>query len=74
MGPGPGSPCYLSAPIAPGASVTAVFSGFSRIAASLEARARVIDPVTGLSSVDIKPLTITGPALPDPAAARASAI
>ena len=72
LGPGPGSPCYISTPIAPGASVTAVFAGSSRIPAVFEARALVEDSGTGLSSVDIKPLTITGPTLPEPPGPRVS--
>jgi hypothetical protein len=65
------SACYIDTPIAAGASVTAVFSGSSRVAAVLEARARV-DFGTGLSDYDTKPLTITGPTLPEPPGPRIS--
>jgi hypothetical protein len=73
IGPGPGTSCYISTPIAAGASVTAVFSGSSRVAISLEARASVVGPGgTGLSDHDTKPLTITGPTLPEPPGPRIS--
>ena len=67
------SACYIDTPIAAGASVTAVFSGSSRVAAVLEARASVVGPGgTGLSDYDTKPLTITGPTLPEPPGPRIS--
>jgi len=69
LGPGP---CLIRTPIAPGASITAVFSGSSRRAAILEARASVMDSSTGLSDRDTKPLTITGPTLPEPPGPRIS--
>ena len=72
LGPGPATPCFISTPIAPGASVTAVFSGSSRRAVVLEARASVVDWGTGLSNHDTKPLTITGPTLPEPPGPRIS--
>ena len=65
-------PCLISTPIAPGASVTALFSGSSRRAVVLEARASVVDLGTGLSEQDTKPLTITGPTLPEPPGPRIS--
>ena len=63
-------PCLISTMIAPGASITALFSGSSRRAAILEARASVMDRGTGLSHNDTKPLTITGVPLLDPPGPR----
>ena len=71
-GLGPGSPCLISTPIAAGASVTALFSGSSRRAAVIVARARVVDGGTGLSDHHTKALSITGPTLPEPAGPRIS--
>jgi hypothetical protein len=62
--------CLIGAPIAPGASVTAVFSGSSRFALALEARASVRDWATGAYATDTKPLTISGPTIPLPLAPR----
>ena len=73
--PGPvllGSACYIDTPIAPGASVTAFFSGSSRHALEAHASARVVTGGTGLYEVDSKPLTITGPTLPPPPGPRIS--
>jgi hypothetical protein len=62
--------CVIPTPIAPGASVTATFSGSSRIALSLEARASVYEWNSGTTVLDRKPLEITGPTIPVPAAPR----
>lgn len=72
--PGPGSTtvCLINTPIAPGASVTAVFAGSSRRALVLEARASVRDWGSGVSNLDTKRLTISGPTLPEPAGPRVS--
>ena len=64
--------CNIAAPIAPGESVTAVFSGSTRFPGVVEARALVYDAGTGLSALDNRPLTITGPELPEPAGPRIS--
>jgi hypothetical protein len=66
--------CLIGAPIAPGASVTAVFSGSSRFALELEARASVRDWGTGVSTTDTKPLTISGPTIPLPLAPRITSL
>jgi hypothetical protein len=66
--------CLIGAPIAPGASVTAVFSGSSRFAAVLEARASVRDWGTGVYNTDTKPLTISGPTIPLPLAPRITSL
>lgn len=66
--------CLVGAPIAPGASVTAVFSGSSRFALALEARASVRDWRTGVSTTDTKPLTISGPTIPLPLAPRITSL
>ena len=71
-GPGPASICVVSSAIEPGASLTAVFAGSSRRPLQLQARARAVAWDTGLQDVDTKPLTISGPALPEPAAPRVS--
>jgi hypothetical protein len=71
-GPGPASICVVSSAIEPGASLTAVFAGSSRQPLQLQARARAVAWDTGLQDVDTKPLTISGPALPEPAAPRVS--
>ena len=65
-------PCLISTAIAPGASITARFSGSSRRAAILEARVSVTDSGTGLNQYDTKPLTITGPTLLEPPGPRIS--
>jgi hypothetical protein len=62
--------CLIGAPIAPGASVSAVFSGSNRSAASLVARATVTDRGTGISKIDTKPFTISGATIPLPLGAR----
>ena len=62
--------CLVDAPIGPGESVTAVFSGSSRFALALQARASARDWGTGIYVTDTKPLTITGPTIPLPLAAR----
>ena len=64
--------CSIATPIAPGESVTAVFSGSTRFPGVVEARALVYDIGTGLSASDNRPLTITGPELPEPAGPRIS--
>ena len=64
--------CLIDTPIAPGTSVTAVFSGSSRRAISLQARARVTDSGNGISRTDTKPFAISGPTIPLPLAARIS--
>jgi hypothetical protein len=66
--------CLIGAPIAPGASVTAVFSGSSRFVLALEARASVRDWGTGMSTTDAKPLTISGPTIPLPLAPRITSL
>jgi hypothetical protein len=66
--------CIISGPIAPGASVTAIFSGSSRFAASLQARATVSDQGNGITVVDTKPFTISGPTIPLPLAARITSL
>jgi hypothetical protein len=72
--PGSGSTnlCLINTPIAPGASVTAAFSGSSRRALVLEARASVRDSGTGVTNLDTQPLTISGPTLPAPTGPRVS--
>ena len=72
LGSGSTTACVINTPIAPGASVTAVFSGSSRRALVLEARASVRDTGTGVWNLDTKPLTISGPTLPEPAGPRVS--
>ena len=64
--------CSIATPIAPGESVTAVFSGSTRFPGVGEARALVYDAGTGVSALDNRPLTITGPELPEPAGPRIS--
>jgi hypothetical protein len=71
---GAGNICVIGAPIAPGTSVTAVFSGSSRFALVLEARASVYDRGTGVSTSDTKPLTISGPTIPLPLAPRITSL
>jgi hypothetical protein len=66
--------CLVGTPIAPGESVTAVFSGSSRFALALEARASVRDWGTGVSTIDTKPFTISGPTIPLPLAARITSL
>jgi hypothetical protein len=66
--------CLVGAPIAPGASVTAVFSGSSRFALALEARASVRDWGAGVFTTDTKPLTISGPTIPLPLAPRITSL
>ena len=67
---GAGNLCVLGAPISPGASVTAVFSGSSRFALALQARVHVLDSGTGIYTSDTQPLTISGPTIPLPLAPR----
>jgi hypothetical protein len=62
--------CVIGAPIAAGASVTAVFSGSSRFALALEARATVYDSGNNIYAIDTQPLTISGPTIPLPLAPR----
>jgi len=64
--------CSIATPIAPGESVTAVFSGSTRFPGVVEARVLAYDLGTGLSARDDRPLTITGPELPEPAGPRIS--
>lgn len=71
---GAGNICLIGAPIAPGASVTAVFSGSSRFALVLEARVSVYDRGTGVFTTDTKPLTISGPTIPLPLAPRITSL
>jgi hypothetical protein len=71
---GAGNICLIGTPIAPGASVTAVFSGSSRYPLSLEARASANDWGTGVTTTDTKPLTISGPVIPLPLAARITSL
>jgi len=66
--------CVVGAPISPGASVTAVFSGSSRFALVLEARVQVYDSGTGIYTSDTKPLTISGPTIPLPLAPRITSL
>ncbi len=66
--------CLVGAPIAPGASVSALFSGSSRFALALEARASVRDWGTGVSSTDTRPLTVSGPTIPLPLAPRITSL
>jgi hypothetical protein len=68
----PTNVCIVTAPIAPGASMTAVFSGSSRYALVLQARAIARDLGSGVSNLDTQPLTISGPTLPEPAGPRVS--
>jgi hypothetical protein len=74
LAPGPADTCQVSSPIEPGASLTAVFAGSSRIPLALEPRARAVTGDTGLYDVDTRPLTITGPVLPEPAGPRVSGL
>ena len=64
--------CRLTAPIAPGASVTAIFSGLARAPGALQARVSVFDAGRVAYAQDMQRFTITGPALPEPAAPRVS--
>jgi hypothetical protein len=66
--------CVIGAPIGPGESVTAVFSGSSRFALALEARATVYDRGNSIYTVDTKPLTISGPTIPLPLAPRITSL
>lgn len=66
--------CVIGAPIGPGESVTAVFSGSSRFALALEARASVYDAGNNIYTVDTKPLTISGPTIPLPLAPRITSL
>jgi hypothetical protein len=66
--------CVIGAPIGPGESVTAVFSGSSRFALALEARATVYDSGNNIYTVDTKPLTISGPTIPLPLAPRITSL
>jgi len=69
-----GNLCLFGSPIGPGASVTAVFSGSSRFALALEARASVRDWATGVSATDTKTLTISGPTIPLPLGPRITSL
>ena len=64
--------CSIATPIAPGESVTAVFSGSTRFPGVVQARVLAYDLGTGLSTRDNRPLAITGPELPEPAGPRIS--
>jgi hypothetical protein len=71
---GAGNLCVVGAPISPGGSVTAVFSGSSRFALVLQARVRVYDSGTGIYTTDTQPLTISGPTIPLPLAPRITSL
>lgn len=71
---GAGNLCVVNTPIAPGASVTAVFSGSSRYPLSLMARATVTDTAAGMTKIDTKPFTISGPVIPLPLAPRITSL
>jgi len=71
---GAGNLCVVGAPISPGGSVTAVFSGSSRFALVLQARVRVYDSGTVIYTTDTQPLTISGPTIPLPLAPRITSL
>ena len=66
--------CVIGTPIAAGESVTAVFSGSSRFALALVARATVYDSGNNIYAIDTQPLTISGPTIPLPLAPRITSL
>ena len=66
--------CVIGAPIGPGQSVTAAFSGSSRFALALTARATVYDSGNNIYAVDTQPFTISGPTIPLPLAPRITSL